>query len=177
MLETMLVFFFTLTLFFFFTWLSKHKDRALLLSCIALGVGFLAKYQVLVAGVVMIFGILWLGRDKLKLRFTKFLLVPIIAVAVIVPWLIVLYQTNGVNNFGQLFYAIREGGEDRAIQCTFPAPFSTDRDDSPFTDVPVHNLIASLRVRFVELCLWAWRRKPEDKFFSCGSLSSTFSSR
>src|SRR4030067_283857 len=114
MLETMLIFFFSLTLFFFFTWISKHQDRALILSCLALGVGFLAKYQVLVAGIVMITGILLLNRDKLRSKFTKFLLVPIIAVAVVVPWLVVLYQTNGVNSFGQLFYAIREGGEDRA---------------------------------------------------------------
>ena len=168
MLETMLIFFFTLTLFFFFTWLSKHKDRALILSCLALGIGFLAKYQVLVAGVVMIFGILWLGRDKLKLRFTKFLLVPIIAVAVIVPWLVVLYQTNGVNNFGQLLYAIQEGGEDRAqYSVRFPAPvFYLIEMTWPFNDVPVHPISLPLYVLgLLGLCLWAWRRKPEDKFF------------
>jgi 4-amino-4-deoxy-L-arabinose transferase-like glycosyltransferase len=168
MLETVLIFFFTLTLFFFFTWLSKHKDRALLLSCVALGVGFLAKYQILVAGVVMVFGILWLGRDKLKLRFTKFLLVPLIAVAVVVPWLVVLYQTNGANNFGQLLYVLQEGGQDRAqYSARFPAPiFYLIEMTWPFNDVPVHPI--SLPLYVLGLCglgLWAWRRKPEDKFF------------
>jgi len=168
MLETMLIFFFTLTLFFFFTWLSKNKDRALITSCLALGVGFLAKYQILVAGIVMILGILWLGRDKLKLRFRKFLLVPIIAIAVIVPWLIVLYQTNGVNNFGQLLYAIQEGGQDRAQYSTrFPAPvFYLIEMTWPFTDIPVHPISLPLFILgLVGLGLYAWRRKTEDKFF------------
>ena len=168
MLETMLIFFFTLTLFFFFTWLSKHQDKALILSCLALGVGFLAKYQVLVAGIVMIAAILLLGRDKLGSRFTKFLLVPIIAVAVIVPWLVVLYQTNGVNNFGQLFYAIQEGGEDRAqYSARFPAPvFYLIEMTWPFNDVPVHPISLPLyALGLLGLCLWAWRRNPEDKFF------------
>ena len=168
MLETMLIFFFTLTLFFFFTWLTKHKDRALILSCLALGVGFLAKYQVLVAAVVMVVGILWLGRDKLKMRFTKFLLVPIIAVAVVVPWLIVLYQTNGINNFGQLLYAMQEGGQDRAqYSARFPAPvFYLIEMTWPFNDIPVHPVSLPLYVLgLVGLGLFAWRRKPEDKFF------------
>ena len=168
MLETTLIFFFTLTLFFFFTWLSKGKDRALIASCLALGVGFLAKYQILVAGIVMIFGILWLGKDKLKLRFRKFLLVPIIAVAVIVPWLIILYQTNGVNNFGQLLYAIQEGGQDRAQYSTrFPAPiFYLIEMTWPFNDIPVHPISLPLfALGLVGLGIYAWRRKTEDKFF------------
>jgi 4-amino-4-deoxy-L-arabinose transferase-like glycosyltransferase len=168
MLESMLVFFFSLTLFFFFTWLSKRKDRALLLSCLALGVGFLAKYQVLVAGIVMIVGILLLGRDRLRSRFTKFLLVPVIAIAVVVPWLVVLYQTNGANNFGQLLYAIREGGEDRAqYSARFPAPiFYLIEMTWPFNDIPVHPVSLPLyALGLAGLILWAWRRKPEDKFF------------
>ena len=40
MLETMLVFFFSLSMFFFFSWIRVHKDKALLLSCLALRLGF-----------------------------------------------------------------------------------------------------------------------------------------
>ena len=167
MLETMLIFFFTLTLFFFFTWLNKHNDKAFYLSCLALGIGFLAKYQIIVAGVVMIAGILWLGRDKLKRRFTKFLLVPLIAVAVVVPWLVVLYQTNGVSDFGTLFYVIQEGGQDRAAySARFPAPvFYLVEMTWPFNDIPVHPVSLPLYVLgLAGLGLFAWRRKPEDKF-------------
>ncbi len=167
MLETMLVFFFSLTLFFFFTWLSKHKDRALILSCLALGVGFLAKYQVLVAGVVMIAGILLLERDKLRSRLSKFLLVPVIVVLVMVPWLIVLYQTNGVNNFGQLFYVISEGHEDRAqYSARFPSPiFYLIEMTWPFNDIPVHPVSLPIYILgLFGLGLFAYRRKNEDKF-------------
>ena len=168
MLETLLIFFFALTLFFFFTWLSKNKGKAFYLSCLALGIGFLAKYQVIVAGVVMIAGILWLGRDRLKRRFTKFLLLPLIAVAVVVPWFIVLYQANGgAGNFGTLFYVIQEGGQDRAVYSTrFPAPvFYLVEMTWPFNDIPVHPVSLPLYVLgLLGLGLFAWRRKPEDKF-------------
>ena len=167
MLETMLIFFFTLTLFFFFTWLSKHTDKAFYLSCLALGVGFLAKYQIIVAGVVMIVGILWLARKKLKRRFAKFLIMPLIAVALVVPWIIVLYQATGAGNFGTLFYVIQEGGQDRAVySARFPAPvFYLVEMTWPFNDIPVHPVSLPLYVfGLLGLGLFAWRRKPEDKF-------------
>jgi hypothetical protein len=167
MLETMLIFFFTLTLFFFFTWLSKHTDKAFYLSCLALGVGFLAKYQIIVAGVVMIVGILWLARKKLKRRFAKFLIMPLIAVAVVVPWVIVLYQATGAGNFGTLFYVIQEGGQDRAVySARFPAPvFYLVEMTWPFNDIPVHPVSLPLYVLgLLGMGVFAWRRKPEDKF-------------
>ncbi|HEX9262168.1 MAG TPA: glycosyltransferase family 39 protein, partial [Candidatus Bathyarchaeia archaeon] len=168
MLETMLIFFFTLTLFFFFNWLSKNNDKALILSCLALGIGFLAKYQVLVSGLVMIVSILWFGKNKLKTRFAKFLLLPLITVAVVVPWLAVLYFSNGANNFGQLLYAIQEGGQDRAqYSGRFPLPiFYLIEMTWPFNDIPVHPVSLPLyALGLLGLCLFAWRRKPEDKFF------------
>ena len=168
MLETMLIFFFSLTLFFFFTWLSKHKDSALILSSLAMGVGFLAKYQVLVAGLVMIIGILLLGRHKLRWSFSKFLVVPLIAFLVAVPWVIVLYQVNGVNNFGQLFYVISEGHEERLeYSARFPLPvFYLIEMTWPFSDIPVHPISLPIYILgLLGLGVWTWRRKPEDKFF------------
>ena len=168
MLETTLIFFFSLTLFFFFTWLSDKKDSALVLSCLALGVGFLAKYQILVAGIVMIVGILLLGRKKLKWRFSKFLLIPLIAFLVVVPWIIVLYQTNDVDNFGQLFYVISEGHEERLqYSARFPLPvFYLLEMTCPFSDIPVHPVSLPIYILgLLGLGLFAWRRKPEDKFF------------
>jgi 4-amino-4-deoxy-L-arabinose transferase-like glycosyltransferase len=168
MLETTLIFFFTLVLFFFFTWLSKSQNKALIASCLALGIGFLAKYQIVVAVIVMLVGILWLGRDRLKMRFTKFLLIPIIALAVVVPWLIVLYQSNGANNLGQLLYTIQEGGQDRSqYSVRFPLPvFYLVEMTWPFSDIPVHPISLPLYVLgLLGLGLFAWRRKPADKFF------------
>jgi 4-amino-4-deoxy-L-arabinose transferase-like glycosyltransferase len=168
LLETMLIFFFSLILFFFFTWLSREKDKALILSGIAMGVGFLAKYQVLVAGLVMIAGILLLGRSKLKWRFSKFLLVPLIAFLVVVPWLFVLYQNGGLNNIGKVFYVISGGQAERLeYSARFPLPvFYLIEMTWPFSNIPVHPVSLIIYVLgLLGLGLWAWRRKPEDKFF------------
>jgi len=162
------MFFFTLTLFFLFTWLIKNKDRILIPCGLALGIGLLAKYQVFVAVIVMIIAIVWLGRDKLKLRFTKFLIVPLIAVLVVAPWLIMVYQTNGAQDFGELLYAMGEGGQDRAqYSARFPAPvFYLIEMTWPFNDIPVHPVSLPLyALGLLGLGLYAWRRKPEDKFF------------
>jgi len=170
MLESMLVFFFTLTLFFFFTWLSKNtdKDKAWLLCGLALGVGILAKYQLLVSCFIMIVGVLWLCRDKWKLRFKKLLLIFAIAGVVVAPWFVVLYQANGAENFGTLLYVMQEGGQDRAeYSARFPAPvFYLVEMTWPFNDIPVHPVSLPLYILgLLGLCLFAWRRKPEDKFF------------
>ena len=140
MLETMLVFFFSLSMFFFFSWIRVHKDKTLLLSCLALGLGFLAKYQIAVAGLVMIVSILVLCRDRLRANLTKFLIVPIIAIAIVVPWLVILYQMNGVTKFGELLYVLQEGGQDRALySARFPLPvFYLVEMTWPFNDIPVH---------------------------------------
>jgi 4-amino-4-deoxy-L-arabinose transferase-like glycosyltransferase len=168
MLETMLIFFFSLILFFFFTWLSREKDKALILSGLAMGVGFLAKYQVVVAGLVMIAAILLLGRGKLKWRFSKFLLVPLIAALVVLPWLMVLYQNGGLNNFGKLVNVISGGQEERLeYSARFPLPvFYLIEMTWPFPDIPVHPISLPIYILgLLGLGLWAWRRKPEDKFF------------
>jgi 4-amino-4-deoxy-L-arabinose transferase-like glycosyltransferase len=168
MLETMLIFFFSLTLFFFLTWLNNKKDRTLVLSALALGVGILAKYQILVAGLVMIVGILLWGRKKLKWRFAKFLIIPLIAALVLVPWLVVLYQAGGMNNFGKLLYTISEGHEERLeYSARFPLPiFYLIEMTWPFSDIPVHPISLPIYILgLLGLGLFAWRRKPEDKFF------------
>ncbi len=168
MLETMLIFFFSFTLFFFFTWLSNEKDRTLILSGLALGIGFLAKYQVLVAGLVMAVGILLVGRKKLKWRFAKFLVIPLIAGLVVAPWLIVLFQAGGLNNFGKVLYTISGGHEERLdYSARFPLPvFYLIEMTWPYNDIPVHPVSLPIYILgLLGLGLYGWRRKPADKFF------------
>jgi 4-amino-4-deoxy-L-arabinose transferase-like glycosyltransferase len=168
MLETVLIFFFSLALFFFFSWMRFSQNKMLILCGLTLGVGFLAKYQILVAGLVMIAAILFLIRKKLRLRFSKFLVLPLIAVLVVVPWVLVLYQINGLGKFGELLYVVQEGGQDRAVySARFPMPiFYLVEMTWPFNDIPVHPI--SLPLYIIGLCglaLWAYRRRAEDKFF------------
>jgi hypothetical protein len=168
MLETMLIFFFSLALFFFFSWMRFSQNKALILCGLALGVGFLAKYQILVAGLVMIAIILFLSRDKLRARFSKFPLLPIIAIIIIIPWVLILFWINGLGKFGELLYVIQVGGQDRAVySARFPWPiFYLIEMTWPFTDVPVHPISLPIYLLgLLGLGLWAYRRKTEDKFF------------
>jgi 4-amino-4-deoxy-L-arabinose transferase-like glycosyltransferase len=167
MLETILVFFFSLALFFFFSWLRFSQNKTLLLCGLALGVGFLAKYQVLVAGLVMIVAILVLCRKKLRLRFSKFLVLPLIAVLVVVPWFLVLYQTNGLTKFGDLLYVVQEGGQDRAeYSIRFPIPiFYLIEMTWPYNVFPHPISLPLYILGLAGLALFAYRRRTEDKFF------------
>ena len=166
MLETALIFFFSLALYFFLSWLRFSQKKALVLCGIAVGIGFLAKYQILVAGLVMITAMVFLGRDKIKVRFSKFSILPIIAVLVVIPWVFVLYEINGLEKFGELLYVIQEGGQDRAIYSgRFPLPvFYLVEMAWPYNDVhPVSLPLYTMGL--TGLGLWAYRRKTEDKFF------------
>jgi len=167
-LETILVFFFSLSMLFFLIWIKTQKDKALVLGCLSLGIGFLAKYQIVVAGIVLIVCIPLLCKDKLRKKMAKFLLVPIIAFAVIVPWFLVLYETSGTADFSELIYAMQVGGEDRAdYSRRFPAAiFYLIEMTWPFNDIPVHPISLPIYILgLLGLGLFAWRRKTEDKFF------------
>jgi len=168
MLETMLIFFFSLAMFFFLSWMHLSQNKALILCGLALGVGFLAKYQILVAGIVMIVIISFLGKEKLRARFSKWLILPIIAIVVVIPWFLILYQIYGVNRLGELLYVVQEGGQDRAVySARFFAPiFYLIEMTWPFPDIPVHPISLPIYIfGLLGLGLWAYRRKTEDKFF------------
>jgi len=168
MLETMLIFFFSLSLFFFLSWMRFNTNKALLLCGLALGVGFLAKYQILVAALVMIAAIVLLYRDKLRARLRKLPLLPIIALLVILPWIVIVLHTSGLERFRELLYVVQEGGQDRIIYSTkFPMPiFYLIEMTWPFPDIPVHPISLPIYILgLLGLGLWAYRRKAEDKFF------------
>jgi hypothetical protein len=87
---------------------------------------------------------------------------------VVVPWILVIYQINGLDKFGELLYVVQEGGQDRAMYSSrFPLPiFYLVEMTWPFNDIPVHPI--SLPLYVIGLCglaLWAYRRRTEDKFF------------
>ncbi len=162
MLETMLVFFFSLALLFFLSWLRVDRNKTLILTGLTLGLGFLVKYQILVAGIVMVGVILVLYRDKLLARFSRFSLLALLAILIVVPWFLIIGSGKG----SDLLYAIQEGGEDRvAYSGRFPLPvFYLIEMTWPYGQT--HPIFLPVFVLgLVGLGLWAYRRKPEDKFF------------
>lgn len=168
MLETALVFFFTLALFFFFSWMRFSQNKALRLCGLTLGAGFLAKYQILVAVVIMFIAVLVFYRKKLRSSLSKFLLLPLIAVLVTVPWILILYQLNGLGKLGEFLYVIQEGGQDRALYSSrfFQPIFYLVEMTWPFSDIPVHPISLPLYILgLLGIVFWAFRRRTEDNFF------------
>jgi hypothetical protein len=162
MLETMLVFFFSLAMLFFLSWIRIDQNKMLILVGLALGLGFLAKYQIIVAGIVMIGVILVLCRGKLLAMFSRFTLLAITAILIAVPWLLIIGSGKG----NDLLYAIQVGGEDRAAYSgRFPFPvFYLIELTWPYGNThPI--FLAVFILGLLGLGLWAYRRKLEDKFF------------
>jgi 4-amino-4-deoxy-L-arabinose transferase-like glycosyltransferase len=169
MLETMLIFFFTLVMFGFYSWITKDTYKTVLFSGLALGIGVLAKYQIIVAAIAMLLSILFLCRKRLKLSLAKFLLIFAVAVLIVVPWFVMIYHYDGVTKFETLQYVMSEGGQDRpAYSNRFqPIPvYYLVEIAWPFNDIAVHPI--SLPIFVLGLCglgLFAYRRKKQDVFF------------
>ena len=165
MLESMLVFFFSLTLFFFLSWVKVEKNKVLILTGLTLGLGVLAKYQVLVAGLVMGIFVLVFFRTRLLAKFRKLWVLALVAILIVTPWLLLI----GVGKGNDLIYAITAGGEDRVEYSQRFGPYSLPAFYLIEMTWPYNNTHPIFLPLFVlgllGLGLWGYRRKTEDKFF------------
>ncbi len=163
-IETMLEFFFLASLFFFFGWLLKGNSKYLVMGGLALGLGFLVKYQILVAGLVMVAVLLVSGLSQLKLRLKRFSVIVLIVLAVAGFWFALVYAFVPAT-FSQWMYAISAGDQLRSVYSVrFPVPiFYLIEMTAPYPDVHPISLLLYL-LGFAGLGLLLWRRKPEDKF-------------
>ncbi|MCW3996437.1 MAG: glycosyltransferase family 39 protein [Candidatus Bathyarchaeota archaeon] len=169
MLETMLIFFFTLSMFTFYLWITKDTNKTLVFSGLALGIGILSKYQIIVAALAMLLSILFIFRSRLKIPLKKFLLIILIVVLVITPWFLMIYHYNGLKKFETIQYVMSEGGQDRpAYSNRFqPIPvFYLVEMTWPFNDIAVHPISLPIFILGLGgLGLFAYRRKKQDMFF------------
>jgi uncharacterized membrane protein len=165
LLETMLVFFLTLALFFFFRWLKNRQDKNLVLSGIAIGLGFLAKYQILVAFAIFVVSILFLARNQLKQSLKKFSILVVSAFLVVLPWLVIAYQIYATKIFGEWIYAVQVGNPERSIYSgRYPAPIFYFIE-MVWSYNEIHPISIFLYVAgLLGLVFLAWRRRPEDKY-------------
>jgi 4-amino-4-deoxy-L-arabinose transferase-like glycosyltransferase len=164
MIETMMVFFFVLSLFFFFSWLRSRQDKMLVFGGLALGLGFLTKYQVFVAGVIMLVSILLLARHHLRLGLSKFVLLILTAVAVVVPWILISYQIYASKMLNEWLYALQMGNPEKSLySMRFPIPiFYFIEMVWPYSDVHPISLLLYV-ISLLGLGLFAWRRNRADR--------------
>ena len=165
LIETMLLFFFSVSLLLFFSWLQTNKEKMLLLSGVTLGLGVLAKYQTIVGGVVMLVSGLLMFRKRLTRNMRKFVLLAIVAAAIVVPWLLVMSQQITPEDIARWFYTVSSGSDERVeYGRRIPLPiFYLIEMTYPYMDL--HPISLPIYVfAFLGLSYWIWRRKPEDKF-------------
>lgn len=165
MIEIMLVFFFTAAMLFFNSWLSKPQKKTLFLSGLALGLGLLTKYQMLIAVAVIIATMIILARDQLKRLFSRFALLIITILAVVTPWIIISYNIYASGMLDNWIYALQIGNPAKSIYSErYPLPiFYFIEMTWPYNEVhPISPLIYI--VGLLGLGLFAWRRKREDKY-------------
>ncbi len=168
MIETMLVFFFTASMFFFFNWIRTHQNRDLILSGLTLGIGFLVKYQILVAGIIMIASIFILSREYLKAKLSRMPLLIVAVVLVLIPWIFISYQIYASGMLDQWIYALSIGNPEKSLYSGRFGPYALPifyfiEMTWPYSNVHPISFFLYI-VGLLGLGLFAWRRKTEDKF-------------
>jgi 4-amino-4-deoxy-L-arabinose transferase-like glycosyltransferase len=165
MIETMLMFFFSVSLLLFYSWMRTKNDKMLILTGITLGLGFLVKYQIVVGGIIILVSLLYFGKQRLSVKLSKFLLILVVAGAVIAPWAILTYQQYATKMFGKWLYVAGMGNEERLAYSTrFSTPvFYIIEMTQPYPHI--HPIVFPVYIlALLGLGFWLWRRREGDKF-------------
>ncbi|MEJ2241266.1 MAG: glycosyltransferase family 39 protein [Candidatus Bathyarchaeota archaeon] len=110
MIETVLIFLFSSSLFLFFFWTQSNSVKALFFAGLTLSLAFLVKYQALVAAIIMLLSLVLLFRKKVSIRLVKFLVISIsVGLIISVPFLVLF----GSEAFESWSYVVMEGSEER----------------------------------------------------------------
>jgi 4-amino-4-deoxy-L-arabinose transferase-like glycosyltransferase len=168
MIETLLVFVVSLSLFFFFRWLQNGSRRDQTLSIALFVVGVLVKYQVLVIlPIIMLIGAWFWKKDHLKTEIKKWVTMPklalIIAALIIAITVFAVLLFTGTIDF--LIYAFGTGSQlKEAYSTRYPLPIFYFVEMAWFTDIlhPVSVLL--YLVSLAGLVFMVYRRKASDKY-------------
>jgi 4-amino-4-deoxy-L-arabinose transferase-like glycosyltransferase len=165
LIETMLLFFFSTSLFLFFLGMYKKNNILLLLSGVTIALGIIVKYQILIAGLVILASLFLVLKDHLTKKFTRFFLIAIIALAVVLALFLFLVPNYFSVTLADWLYAIQVGTAERSVYSTrFPLPiFYFIEMTYPYSHLHPISLPLYILGLF-GLAFWLWRRRGEDKF-------------
>ncbi|NLE04220.1 MAG: hypothetical protein GX638_05380, partial [Crenarchaeota archaeon] len=167
MIETLLIFVFSLLILFFYKWLGsdREKDRIIFTAIIVIGVAI--KYQMLVlAPIIVIAGMIFWKREFLKKEAISYFIAPrlkftiiLISIAAIVSAAILL---SGILDIW--FFAIQTGTQDKAAySIRYPQPIYYFFEMT-WISSEIHPISPLLYgVGLAGLGLFAFRQKKEDK--------------
>jgi 4-amino-4-deoxy-L-arabinose transferase-like glycosyltransferase len=168
MIETLLVFVVSLSLFFFFRWLQNGSRRDQTLGIALFVLGVLVKYQVLVIlPIIMVIGVYFWKKDHLKTEIKKWVTLPKLAIiiAALVTAITVFAVLLFTGTIDFLIYAFGTGSQlKEAYSTRYPLPIFYFVEMAWFTDIlhPVSVLLYLLSL--VGLAFMVYRRKPSDKY-------------
>ena len=165
LLEMALEFFFLATLLLFVEWLHTGKDKIILLCGLVLGLAFLTKYQAIVAGLVLLVTLPFLlYRSKFKAKFSRFPLFILASGAMIIPVFTAIFISGGLGQWINLLQV--NDAQANVYSARFPQPIFYLMEISFQGMQYVHPIsILVFVLGLLGLGLFAWRKKPEDKFF------------
>jgi len=168
MIETMLMFTFCLSMFFFFGWLRTNRNRDRIVSGVAFAVGVAVKYQMLVVTpIIMLTSLLLWKREYLKNQISRYLKLPLLAfiVAAVAVAVFGAYELFASGVLGPWIYAIQVGTADKSLySIRFPTPiFYFIEMVWPYSNVHPISLLLYV-TGLAGLGLLAYRRKTQDKF-------------
>jgi hypothetical protein len=169
LIETMLIFIFTLSMLYFFKWLTTNHEKNYTRSVAAFVLGIAVKYQMLVvAPLTMIASMLIFGkRGFLKNQTIRLFKLPRVIVVIIAAFItaFALYELYAAGLLGIMWHAVTTGTTEKAVYSVrFPTPvfYLVEMVWSTSETHPISFLLYILGL--AGLGLFIYRRKPQDKF-------------
>ncbi len=168
MIETLLLFFFSVSMLFFFSWVRTTRGRDLAVVIAAVVVGVAVKYQMLVvAPIILILGVYFWKRDHFKaeakhyLRFPRLVML-VAAIAIAIFGLYMVFASGLLNTWS---YVIQVGGAFKAVySARYPLPIFYFIEMAWLNNV-MHPVSLLLYIAgLAGLGFFVYRSRFEDKF-------------
>ena len=165
LIETALLFFFSLLLLLFFSWIHTDNIKILFLCGVSLGLSFLVKYNALVGALIMLASTFLLWRERILTKLSRFSLIIITAMMTILPWVFSKYELYLSGMFERWLYSVQVGSTAALAYSTrYPTPIFY-LVEMTYSYSNIHPILLPISVlAFAGLGCWFWRRKHADKF-------------